>query len=182
MQTLHRLRRFRDLRAPPTASPIRRRVRRIRKRVPPSCPGAPPIRQRNAPLERFREAASPHPGQALRGFDRAPQSLTPSLELAPRAGRFREVACASGRSSSACPESGTGCRIGFAALRLSGKLRPIPPMVPRMPGSMATCLAASLHVCVPVCSPGWSAGRIAVCMSACRHAWQTACLCPSPDR
>ena len=48
-------------------------------------------------------------------MDRAPLSLSPSLELAPREGRFREGVRASGRSSSAGPESGIGCRIGFAA-------------------------------------------------------------------
>jgi hypothetical protein len=43
-------------------------------------------------------------------------------------------------------------------------------------------VAACLLVCGPVGPPGWSAGRLAVGMSACQQAWQTACLCPSPDR
>ena len=70
------------------------------------------------------------------------QSLSPSLELAPRAGRFRECDRDSGRSGSACPESGTGCRIGFAALCLSGKQLPILTMAPRVTGSMIARLSA----------------------------------------
>jgi hypothetical protein len=69
------------------------------------------------------------------------------LELAPKVGRFREGTRASGRSDSACPEGGTGCRIGFAALRLSGKRLPIPAMAVRITGSMTACLSARLHVC-----------------------------------
>jgi hypothetical protein len=70
------------------------------------------------------------------------------LELAPRAGRFREAVSVSGRSGSACPESGTVCRIGFAALCLSGKARPILAMAPRITGSMIARLSAWLHVCL----------------------------------
>ncbi|WP_216824715.1 hypothetical protein [Paragemmobacter aquarius] len=81
-------------------------------------------------------------------MDCAPLSLSPSQELAPRAGRFREVARASGRSGSACPESGTVCRIGFAAHRLSGKRLPILGMTARITGSMDARLLAWLHVCL----------------------------------
>ncbi len=42
--------------------------------------------------------------------------------------------------------------------------------------------AACLPVCAVVCLPGWSACRMPICMSACWHAWRSACLCPSPDR
>ena len=38
--------------------------------------------------------------------------------------------------------------------------------------------AACLPVCAMACSPGWSAGRMPTCMSACLPA----CLCLSPDR
>jgi len=69
------------------------------------------------------------------------------LELAPRAGRFRESDRDSGRSGSICPESGTVCRIGFAALRLSGKQLPILAMVPHPLGGMIARLSAWLHVC-----------------------------------
>ena len=43
-------------------------------------------------------------------------------------------------------------------------------------------VAACLPVCAVACLPGWSADRMAVCMSACLHVWQSACRCPSPDR
>jgi hypothetical protein len=69
------------------------------------------------------------------------------LELAPRAGRFHEAVSVSGRSGSACSESGTVCRIGFAALRLSGKQLPILAMVPHPLGGMNARLLAWLHVC-----------------------------------
>ena len=111
---------------PPTASPVRRLLRRIRKCIP---------------------SSRTLPGQALRGLDHAPLSLSPSLELAPGAGRFREGARANGRSGSACPESGTGCRPLFAALRLSGKRLPILAMAPRVAGRMIARLSAWLHVC-----------------------------------
>ena len=39
-------------------------------------------------------------------------------------------------------------------------------------------VAACLPVCTVACLPGWSAGRMPICMCACLHA----CLCPSPDR
>lgn len=137
---------------PPTASPSDA-LHRIRKRVPPS---------------------RTHPGQPTR-LDCVPLSLPPSLELAPRAGRFREVVSASGRSGSGLPALGMPCRIGFAALCLSGKQLPILAMAPRVTGSMIARLSAWLHVCLfarwhtrpdghqaackfaylPVCMPGY---------------------------
>jgi hypothetical protein len=41
---------------------------------------------------------------------------------------------------------------------------------------------ACLPVCAVACLPGWSAGRMPICMSACFHAGQPACLRPLPDR
>ena len=43
-------------------------------------------------------------------------------------------------------------------------------------------VAACLPVCAVACLPGWPADRLPVCMSARLHAWQTACICPSPVR
>ena len=108
----------------PTASQVLRLLRRIRKRVPPS---------------------RIHSGQALRGLDRAPLSRTPTLELAPRAGRLREGARVSGRSGSACPESGTVCRIVCAALRLSGKRWSNVAMAPRKRAEMRPGRQAGDH-------------------------------------
>lgn len=42
--------------------------------------------------------------------------------------------------------------------------------------------AACLPVCAVACLPAWSAGRMPICMSACWRVWQSACPCPSPDR
>jgi len=70
------------------------------------------------------------------------------LELAPRAGRFREVVSASVRSGFGLPALGMPCRIGFAARCLSGKLRPILAMFRRTPGSMIARLSAWLNVCL----------------------------------
>ena len=42
-------------------------------------------------------------------------------------------------------------------------------------------VAACLPVCAVACLPGWPAGGMPVCMSARLHIWQSACLCPSPD-
>ena len=43
-------------------------------------------------------------------------------------------------------------------------------------------VAACLPVCAVACLVGWSADRMPVCMFARLHVWQSACLCPSPDR
>lgn len=126
MQTLHRLRRFRDLRA-------------VSSGAWPPADGVPsPL---PAATDQEARPAFPNPSwPSLARLDRAPLSLSPSQELAPRAGRFRAVVRVSGRSGSACPESGPGCRIGFAALRLSGKPWPILWMVVRIAGSMTARL------------------------------------------
>ena len=43
-------------------------------------------------------------------------------------------------------------------------------------------MTAGLPVCVVACFPRWPADSLPVCMSACLHVWQSACRCPSPDR
>ena len=47
----------------------------------------------------------------------------------------------------------------------------------RPPVGVAACLPVSSVACLP----GWSAGRMPICMSVCLHAGLSACLCPSPD-
>jgi hypothetical protein len=122
--------------------------------------GPPPTASPSDAWHRNGRARRPFqtiPDQPSR-LDRGPLSLSPSLELAPRAGRFREGVRANGRSGSACPESWPGCRIGFAARGLFGKPWPILAMVARMLGSMTACLLAWLHVCQsarwPACPDG----------------------------
>ena len=43
-------------------------------------------------------------------------------------------------------------------------------------------VAACLPVCAVAYPPGWSSGRMPICMSACLHVGRSACHCPSPDR
>lgn len=43
-------------------------------------------------------------------------------------------------------------------------------------------VAAYLPVCAMACRAGLSSDCLPVCMSACLHVGQSACLCPSPDR
>jgi hypothetical protein len=139
-------------------------VRSLRGQSPPPTASPSDAAHRNGsarcPFQTF-------PSQASRGLDRAPLSLPPLLELAPRAGRFREAASVSGRSGSACPENGTVCRIGFAALRLSGKPWPILAMAPRVTGSMIASLLAWLHVCPFAWWPARPDGPQAACLLAC---------------
>jgi hypothetical protein len=133
MQTLHRLRRFRDLRA-------------VSPGAMPPADGVPSPAL-VAPDQEARPAF-PNPSRpSLARLGSRPLSLSPSLELAPRAGRFREADRDSGRSGCACPESGTVCRIGFAARCSFGKPWPILLMVPHVAGSMIARLSAGLHVC-----------------------------------
>ena len=43
-------------------------------------------------------------------------------------------------------------------------------------------VAACLPVRAFACLPGWPAASLPDCISACLHVWQSACPCPSPDR
>lgn len=43
-------------------------------------------------------------------------------------------------------------------------------------------VAACRPVRVLACSTGWPAGSLPVCMPACLQVWQSACRCPSPGR
>jgi hypothetical protein len=43
-------------------------------------------------------------------------------------------------------------------------------------------MAACPPVCAVACLPGRQADRLADCLPACLHVWQSACPCPSPDR
>ncbi len=43
-------------------------------------------------------------------------------------------------------------------------------------------VAACLPVCAVVCLPRWPADSLPICLPACLPVWQSACLCPSPVR
>ena len=189
MQTLHRLRRFRDLRAvSPGAKPPADGVpspalsapdQEARSAFPNPSSGAPPVRQRNAPLERFREAASPF---AVGSRPAAPVALI-----------------GTGPESGAVPRGRQGQRA--IRLRLSRERGRLPDRVCRAVLVRQTMAhpgdgpvhhwqhdrppvgeAACLPVCALACSTGWPAGSLPVCMAASLPVRRPARLCPSPDR
>lgn len=192
MQTLHRLRRFRDLRAvssgawPPADG------------VPSPSHGATDQEARPAFLSRgFARSAAKRSTGAFPG-----SCLTPSWPSLARLGSRPAVPDA---LFGTCPQSGAvprgrPCQRAIR-FRLSRERDRLPDRVcraalvrqtvaypsdgpahawqhDRPPVGMAACLP----VCAVACLPGWSAGGLPVCMSACLHVWQSARLCPSPDR
>ena len=169
MQTLHRLRRFRDLRAvssgawPPAASvPVRCAASKWK--------GALPLP--NLPKPTFAVGSRPAVAVALIGT--GPESgAVPRGRPCQRAIRFRLS-----RERDSLPD-----RVCRAALVWQTVAHPGDgPARHRLHDRPHSCMAACLLVCAVACSPGWSADSLPVCMSACLHAGQSACLCPSPDR
>ena len=170
MQTLHRLRRFRDLRAvssgawPPADG------------VPSPALVAPDQEERPA----FPNPSRPTCAVGLRPA--VPVALIgtgPERGAVPR-GRQRQQAIRflASRVGDALPDR--VCRALLvrqtAAHPDDGPARHWQHDCPPVGG------AACLPVCAMACLPGWSAGGMPVCMSARLPAWQSACFCPSPDR
>ena len=165
MQTLHRLRRFRDLRAvSPGARPPA-------DGVPVRCgasewKGALPLP--NLPKPTYAVGLRPAVPAALIGT--GPESgAVPRGRQGQRAIRFRlsrerdhlpDRVCRALLVRQTTVHAGDG--------RARHRQHDCPPVG----------VAAYLPVCAVACLPGWSAGRMPVCMSACLPA----CLCPSPDR
>ncbi len=166
MQTLHRLRRFRDLRAvSPGAWP------------PADCV---PVRcvasewQGALPLPNL-----PKPGLARLGSHPAVPAVLigtgPESGAVPRGGqRQRAIRFRLSRERDRLPDQVCRALLVRQTPAHPGDGRARHGQHDRLPVGVAACLP----VCAAACSPGWSAGR----MSACLHAWQSACLCPSPDR
>ena len=169
MQTLHRLRRFRDLRAvssgawpPADGVPVRCAASEWK--------GAPPLP--NLPKPTFAVGLRPAVPAAHLGTgpERGP---VPRGRPCQRAVRFRQS-----RERDRLPD-----RVYRALLVRQTVARPCDGPAhhwqhDRPPVGVAACLP----VCAVACLPGWSAGRMPICMSACLHAGPSACLCPSPDR
>jgi hypothetical protein len=170
MQTLHRLRRFRDLRA--------------------VLPGARPPAD-GVPV---RCVAS-----EWKGALPLPNLPKPSLAWLGSRPAVPAVLIGTGPESGAVPR-GRPCQQAIR-FRLSRERTRLPDRVCRAalvrqtvahPGDgparhwqhdrPPVGVAACLPVCAVACWPGWSSGRMPVCMSARLHAWQSACLRPSPDR
>lgn len=170
MQTLHRLRRFRDLRAvSPGARPPA-------DGVPSPALVAPDQEARpafpNPSWPTFAVGLRPAVPVAL--FGTGPESgAVPRGRPRQRAIRFRAP-----HFGGALPDR--DCRAALAQQTVAhpgdGPARHWQHGCP--PVGMAACLP----VCAVACLPRWSADSLPVCMSACLHVWQSACRCPSPDR
>ena len=189
MQTLHRLRRFRDLRAvSPGAKPPADGVpspalsapdQEARSAFPNPSSGAPPVRQRNAPLERFREAASPF---AVGSRPAAPVALIgtgPESGAVPRGRqRQRAIRFRLSRERDRLPD-----RVCRAALVRQTMAHPGDGPVHHWQHACPPVgVAACLPVCAVACLLGWPADSLPICQSANLPVWQSACRCPSPDR
>ena len=171
MQTLHRLRRFRDLRA-------------VSSGAWPPADGVP-------------SPALVAPDQEARPA--FPNPSWPSLARLGSRPAVPDAHIGTGPESGAVPR-GRPCQRAIR-FRLSRERDCLPDRVCRAalvqqtmahPGDgpahhwQHACppvgVAACLPVCVVACLPRWPADSLPVCMSACLHVWQSACRCPSPDR
>ena len=177
MQTLHRLRRFRDLRAvSPGARPPADGAPSPAL-VPPDQEARPAFLSRGS----ARSAASwptfavgSRPAVPVAHVGTGPGSgAVPRGRPCQRAIRFR-------RSRERDRLPGRVCRAALVRQTLahSGDGRAHARQHDRPPVGMAACLP----VCAVACLPGWPAASLPDCMSACLPVWQSACRCPSPDR
>ena len=192
MQTLHRLRRFRDLRAvssgawPPADG------------VPSPALVAPDQEERPAFLSRgFARSAAKRSTGAFPG-----SCLTPSWPSLARLGSRPAVSVAllgTGPESGAV-QRGRQCQraILFRLPRERDRLRDrvcralLVRQTTAHPGDgrarhwqhgrQPVGMAACLPVCVVACSTRWPADRLPICLSACLPVRQSACPCQSPDR
>jgi hypothetical protein len=166
MQTLHRLRRFRDLRAvPPGAWPPA-------DGVPSPALAAPDQEERPA----FPNPSRPTCAVGLRPADPAALIGTgPESGAVPR-GRQRQRAIRFHLSRERAGLPDRVCRASLVRQTVahSGDGPAHHWQHDRPPVGVAACLP----VCAVAHLPGWPAGRMPICMPACLHA----CLCPSPDR
>ncbi|KAF0114472.1 MAG: hypothetical protein FD150_1530 [Rhodobacteraceae bacterium] len=170
MQILHRLWRFRDLRAvslgawpPADGVPIRCDASEWKGALPlPNLPKSSLARLGSRPaVPAALVGTCPESGAVPRGRQRQ------------RAIRFclsRERDCLPDRGCRAALIWQTVAHPGDGPARHWKHDRP--------PVGVATCLP----VCAVACSPGWSADSLPVCMSACLPAGLSACVCPLPDR
>jgi len=170
MQTLHRLRRFRDLRAvssgawPPADG------------VPSPSHGATDQEARpafpNPSWPTFAVGSRPAVTAALIGTD-------PESGAVPR-GRLCQwaIRCHLSRERASLPD-----RVCRAVLVRQTLAHPRDGRAhhwqhDRPPVGAAACLPVSAVACLP----GWSADSPTDCLPACLPIWQSACPCPSPDR
>ncbi len=169
MQTLHRLRRFRDLRA------VSSGARPPADGVPVRCgasewKGALPLP--NLPKPTFAVGSRPAVPAALIGT--GPESgAVPRGRPCQRAIRFRLS-----RERAKLPYRVCRAALVWQTVAHPGDGPVRHRLYDRPPVGMAACLP----VCALSCRTGSPADSLPSCMSACWLAWQSACLCPSPDR
>ena len=170
MQTLHRLRRFRDLRAvslgarpPADGVPVRCHASEWKGALPlPNLPKPSLARLGSRPaVPAVLIGTGPESGAVPRSRQRQ------------RAIRFRLS-----RERDCLPD-----RVCRAALVWQTVAHPGDgPARHRLHDRPHVGMAACLPVCAVACPPGWSADSLPVCMSACLPAGLSACVCPLPDR
>ena len=176
MQTLHRLRRFRDLRAVSTGA------------WPPA--DGVPSPALAAPDQEACPSANAHSDFPNPSRPTCAVGLRPAVPIA---------LIGTGPESGAVPR-GRPCQRAIRP-RLSLERARLPDRVCRAalvrqplayPGDgrahrwqhdrPPVGAAACLSVCAVACLPGWQADSLAVCLQACLHVWQSACSCSSPGR
>ena len=169
MQTLHRLRRFRDLRAvSPGAWPPA-------DGVPVRCAASEwkgALLLPNHPKPTFAVGSRPAAPVALVGTG-------PESGAVPRGSqRHRAIRFCLSRERDWLPDR--VCRA--VLIRQTAAHSGDGPAQVWQHGRSPVGGTACLPACAVACLPGWSAGGMPICMSACLHAWHCACVCPSPDR
>ena len=166
MQTLHRLRRFRDLRAvssgawpPADGVPVRCAASEWK--------GALPLP--NLPKPTFAVGSRPA----------APVGTGPESGAVPRGcQRQRAIRFRLPRERARLPDRVCRAALVRQTMAHAGDGRAHVWQHDRPPVGAAACLP----VCARACLTGWPTDRLATCLPACLPVWQSTCLCLSPDR
>jgi hypothetical protein len=170
MQTLHRLRRFRDLRA-------------VSSGAWPPADGVPSPAL-VAPDQEERPAF-PNPSRPTCAVGLRPAVTAALIGTGPESGavprgrqRQRAIRFHLSRGRDRLPDRVCRALLVRQTTAHPGDGRARHWQHDRPPVGGTACLP----VCAVACSPGWSSGRMPVYMSACLHAGRSTCLCPPPDR
>jgi hypothetical protein len=170
MQTLHRLRRFRDLRA-------------VSSGAWPPADGVPSP-SRGATDQEARPAF-PNPSWPTFAVGLRPAVPATLLGTGPGSGavprgrqRQRAIRFHLSRERAWLPDRVCRAALVRQTAGHSGDGRAHAWQHDRPPVGVAACLP----VCAPACWTGWPADRLAACLPACLPVRQSACPCPLPDR
>jgi hypothetical protein len=170
MQTLHRLRRFRDLRA-------------VSLGAWPPADGVPSPALA-APDQEVRPAF-PNPSWPTFAVGSCPAVSATLIGTGPESGavprgrqRQRAIRFCLSRERARLPDRVCRAVLIRQTLTHPGDGRAHRWLHDRPPVGRAARLPERASACLP----GWQADRLAVCLPACLHVWQSACPCPSPDR